>query len=72
MEKIHEFKSRKEALAAFIALESKLEELYKQNPVFWFDITLTSNNTGHRVVFINCGSLTKFNLDLDKDDLEVS
>lgn len=69
MEKIIEEKNLQKAIATFKVMQSKLEDLFKQNPVFWYDISLSTNNQGFNVIFMNCGPLTKFNIE---DDLEVS
>lgn len=57
MEKIITKNSLEEAISEFKILESKIKDLYKQTPVFWYSLNLESNNNEYKI-FINTGGFT--------------
>lgn len=62
MEKIKEYPRIEQAIRDYQVMESKLKDLYKQTPIFWYDMALTTTEKGTYMVFVNVGGTTKFEL----------
>lgn len=64
------FEDSEKAINTYRVWESKLKEMYKSTPVFWYSIGLTSTQDGKHIVTIDTGKLKELNLNIN--DIKLS
>lgn len=67
--KTFEFEDPAEATRNYLVWSSKLRDLFRLTPSFWYSIGLRVNEKNKHELYIDTGKLNKINLDLD--DIEV-
>lgn len=64
------FDNPTKAVQTYLVWESKLKDMFKATPVFWYSVGMTSTQDGKHRVNVDIGKLTE--LKVDFDDIKMS
>ena len=67
--KTFEFEDPAEATRNYLVWSSKLRDMFRANPVFWYSVGLRVNEKNKHELYVDTGKINK--IELNVDDIEV-